>query len=146
MYTWSRRHHATHVSHSRAREARCSKFTLRVAASRARVEGRHGGGVAPASIGCEFTEVNERLRRRLMTSRPLTEEANMADVHVVPQASRWGLEVAGETRSTHDTQKEAINEGHGLAEQEQGELVIHGQDGQIREKDSHGNDPRDIPG
>lgn len=70
----------------------------------------------------------------------------MADVHVVPQASRWGLEVAGETRSTHDTQKEAINEGHGLAEQEQGELVIHGQDGQIREKDSHGNDPRDIPG
>ena len=70
----------------------------------------------------------------------------MADVHVVPQASRWGLEVDGDIRSTHDTQEQAINEGRGLAEQEQGELVIHGEDGEIREKDSHGNDPRDVPG
>jgi Uncharacterized protein conserved in bacteria (DUF2188) len=67
-------------------------------------------------------------------------------VHVVPQASRWGIEVSGEIRSTHESQEEAINEGRGLAEQEQGELVIHGEDGKIREKDSHGNDPRDIPG
>ena len=29
---------------------------------------------------------------------------------------------------------------------EGGELVIHGEGGEIREKDSHGNDPRDIPG
>ena len=70
----------------------------------------------------------------------------MADVHVVPQASRWGLEVDGDIRSTHDTQEQAINEGRGLAEQEQGELVIHGEDGEIREKESHGNDPRDVPG
>jgi hypothetical protein len=70
----------------------------------------------------------------------------MGDVHVVPQASRWGLEVDGETRSTHDTQEEAISDGRGLAEQEQGELVIHGEDGEIREKGSHGNDPRNIPG
>jgi hypothetical protein len=33
-----------------------------------------------------------------------------------------------------------------VAEQDQGELVIHGEDGEIREKDSHGNDPRNIPG
>jgi hypothetical protein len=70
----------------------------------------------------------------------------MADVHVVPQASRWGLEVGGETRSTHDTQEEAVREGRTLAEREHGELVIHGEDGQIREKTSHGNDPRDVPG
>jgi Uncharacterized protein conserved in bacteria (DUF2188) len=70
----------------------------------------------------------------------------MADVHVVPQASRWGLEVGGETRSTHDTQEEAVREGRTLAERENGELVIHGEDGQIREKTSHGNDPRDVPG
>ena len=70
----------------------------------------------------------------------------MQDVHVVPQASRWGLEINGDIRSTYDTQEEAITEGRGVADQEQGELVIHGQDGQIREKDSHGNDPRDIPG
>jgi hypothetical protein len=70
----------------------------------------------------------------------------MPDVHVVPQASRWGLEVDGNIRSTHDTQEEAIAEGRGLAEREHGELVIHGEDGQIREADSHANDPRDIPG
>jgi hypothetical protein len=57
-----------------------------------------------------------------------------------------GLEVDGETRSTHDTQEEAISDGRSLAEQEQGELVIHGEDGEIREKGSHGNDPRNIPG
>ena len=70
----------------------------------------------------------------------------MADVHVVPQASRWGLEVDGEVRSTHDTQEKAMREGRKLAEQEQSELVTHGEGGQIREKDPHGNDPRNIPG
>lgn len=70
----------------------------------------------------------------------------MSDVHVVPQASQWGLEVAGDIRSKHQTQQEAIDEGRAVAEQEGGELVIHGEGGEIREKDSHGNDPRDIPG
>ena len=45
-------------------------------------------------------------------------------------------------RSTRETQEEAIKQGRGLAD----ELVIHGKDGRIREKDSHGRDPRDIPG
>jgi hypothetical protein len=58
----------------------------------------------------------------------------MPDVHVVPQASRWGLEVNGDIRSTYDTEEEAMAEGRGLADQEQGELVIQGQDGQIRER------------
>jgi Uncharacterized protein conserved in bacteria (DUF2188) len=70
----------------------------------------------------------------------------MADVHVVPQASRWGLEVNGEVGPTFRTQEEAIREGRNLAERQGGELVVHGQGGEIREKDSHGNDPREIPG
>ena len=49
-------------------------------------------------------------------------------------------------RSTRETQEEAIKEGRGLAEDQNSELVIHGKDGRIREKDSHGRDPRDIPG
>jgi hypothetical protein len=56
------------------------------------------------------------------------------------------IEVDGEIRFTYDTQEEAIEVDRRVAEQEHGELVIHGEDGQIREKDSHGNDPRDIPG
>jgi Uncharacterized protein conserved in bacteria (DUF2188) len=70
----------------------------------------------------------------------------MADVHVVPQASRWRLEVNGEVGPTYETQEEAIREGRKVAKQEQGELVLHGQDGKIREKDSHGHDPRNISG
>jgi hypothetical protein len=69
----------------------------------------------------------------------------MPDVHVVPNGNLWACEIDGNIRSTHETQEEAIKEGRGLADQNS-ELVIHGQDGRIREKDSHGNDPRNIPG
>jgi hypothetical protein len=70
----------------------------------------------------------------------------MADVHVVPQGGRWALEVDGEMRDDFATQNEAITRGRDLANEQQGEVVIHGEDGQIREKDSQGNDPREIPG
>ena len=70
----------------------------------------------------------------------------MPDVHVVPDGDRWTCEIGGKKRSTHTTQEEAITQGRHLAEDQNSELVSHGQDGRIREKDSHGNDPRDIPG
>ena len=70
----------------------------------------------------------------------------MSDVHVVPHGDSWALEVAGNKQETFDTQDEAISRGLELAEQEHGELVVHGKAGQVREKDSHGNDPRNIPG
>ena len=70
----------------------------------------------------------------------------MSDVHVVTKGDGWALEVDGRQRGNFDTQEEAIQQGRQLAEQENGELVVHGQDGQIREKASHGNDPSDIPG
>jgi hypothetical protein len=70
----------------------------------------------------------------------------MSDVHVVPSGSDWALEVDGQKRDSFSTQNEAITHGRQLAEEEQGELVVHGEGGQVREKDSHGNDPRDIPG
>jgi hypothetical protein len=41
----------------------------------------------------------------------------------------------------HDTQAEAIQAGRQMARQGQGELLIHGQDGRIRARDSYGNDP-----
>ncbi len=70
----------------------------------------------------------------------------MADVHVVPSGNQWACEIGGNTRSTHDTQDEAIKQGRHLADDQNSELVIHAEDGSIREEDSHGNDPRDIPG
>ena len=70
----------------------------------------------------------------------------MADVHVVPSGEVWALQVDGEKRDTFSTQNEAITRGRQLADKQQGELVIHGEDGEIREKASHGNDPRDVHG
>jgi Uncharacterized protein conserved in bacteria (DUF2188) len=67
-------------------------------------------------------------------------------VHVVPSGDQWACETDGNIRSTHATQEEAIKQGRLLAEDESSELVIHSKDGRIREKDSHGNDPRSVPG
>jgi hypothetical protein len=49
-----------------------------------------------------------------------------------------GCEISGKIRSTHATHEEAIKQGRFSAEDQNAELLIHGQDGQIREKDSHG--------
>jgi uncharacterized protein DUF2188 len=70
----------------------------------------------------------------------------MSDVHVVPSGDGWALEVDGDERETFDTQADAIERGRTVAEEEGSELVVHGQAGEIREKDSHGNDPREVPG
>jgi Uncharacterized protein conserved in bacteria (DUF2188) len=70
----------------------------------------------------------------------------MSDVHITPSGGGWAVKVDGAERETFDTQEQAIERGRTVAEEEHGELVVHGQGGEIREKDSHGNDPRDIPG
>lgn len=62
----------------------------------------------------------------------------MPDVHVVPEGNLWACEIDGNVRSTHETQEEAIEQGRFLAEVQDGELVVHAQDGSIREEDSHG--------
>jgi hypothetical protein len=70
----------------------------------------------------------------------------MADVHVVPAGENWAVEVdwdaaldpwhsAGRDRCrTPDRRRRAERTGHPA------------EDGSIREKDSHGNDPSSIPG
>ena len=70
----------------------------------------------------------------------------MSDVHVVPSGDGWALEVDGREGDAFRTQDEAIQWGRRIAETANGELVINGEDGSIRQKDSHGNDPRDIAG
>jgi hypothetical protein len=64
-------------------------------------------------------------------------------VHVVPTKAGWAVERAGADRASRvtETQKQAIQIGKRIAERERGELVVHGQNGQIREKNSYGNDP-----
>ncbi|HWP91683.1 MAG TPA: DUF2188 domain-containing protein [Thermodesulfobacteriota bacterium] len=65
--------------------------------------------------------------------------------HVVPRKDegKWAVigENKGKAESLHDTQREAIERGRKLAIDNQSELVIHGRNGKIRDKDSYGNDP-----
>ena len=70
----------------------------------------------------------------------------MADVHVVPKDNRWGVEVGGAQQGIFETQEHAIDIGRGLAQTNRSELVIHGRDGKIREKNSYGSDPRSTKG
>jgi len=63
--------------------------------------------------------------------------------HVVPHNDSWAVRGAGNSRVTKqfDTQQEAIDYGRGIARNQNSELLIHGENGRIRERDSHGNDP-----
>lgn len=63
--------------------------------------------------------------------------------HVVPHEGRWAVRGENNSRvsSIHNTQSAAIDAGRSAARREHSELVVHGRDGRIREKDSHGRDP-----
>lgn len=63
--------------------------------------------------------------------------------HVTPRDGRWQVKGAGNQVATKlfDTQYAAINYGRRIAINQGSELVIHGKDGRIREKNSYGNDP-----
>lgn len=64
--------------------------------------------------------------------------------HVVPNPN-GGWNVIGEGNSkaskSFETQREAISYGREIARNQDTELVIHGRNGQIRDKDTYGNDP-----
>ncbi len=63
--------------------------------------------------------------------------------HVVPRNNQWGVVGAGNERATRvvSTQKEAIQIATDIAKNNQSEVVIHRQNGRIREGRSYGNDP-----
>lgn len=63
--------------------------------------------------------------------------------HVVKVNNKWNVKGAGNSRATKtfDTQKEAIEFAKQTAKNQKSEVVIHGRDGKIRDKDSYGNDP-----
>lgn len=63
--------------------------------------------------------------------------------HVVPHEEGWAVRGAGNSRATsvHETQAQAIERGREIAQNQSSELLIHGRNGQIRERDSFGNDP-----
>lgn len=69
-------------------------------------------------------------------------------VHVVPHHEGWAVRAANHDRveSTHTNKEAALATGRALAESLKAELKLHNVGGAISESNSHGNDPRNIPG
>lgn len=63
--------------------------------------------------------------------------------HVVPSDDGWAVKSAGSKRATKvfSTQKEAISAARDIAQRQKSELLVHGRDGRIREKNTYGKDP-----
>lgn len=63
--------------------------------------------------------------------------------HVVPHSGGWAVRGAGNSKvsSVHQTQAQAAEAARGTAQRQHSEVLIHGRNGQIRERDSYGNDP-----
>ncbi len=68
--------------------------------------------------------------------------------HVVPTDTGWAVRGAGNERRTslHDTQAQAIAAAREIARNQHSELLIHRPNGQIRARDSYGNDDCPPPG
>ena len=63
--------------------------------------------------------------------------------HVVPVDNKWGVRGEGNTKLTSifDKKSDALAAGRDIAINQKSELVIHGKDGRIQDKDSFGADP-----
>ncbi len=68
----------------------------------------------------------------------------MANQHVVPRSGgNWAVKGAGNQRDTsvHDTQQEAFEAAREIAQNQKSEVLLHNRQGQIRERNTYGNDP-----
>lgn len=63
--------------------------------------------------------------------------------HVVPHDKGWAVRGEKSQRATEvfERKTDAVQRGREIAQNQHTELVIHGGDGRIQSKDSHGNDP-----
>lgn len=64
--------------------------------------------------------------------------------HVVPNPqSGWDIKRSGSDRASghFDHKKDAVDAGRKISRNQKTEFFIHGQDGKIQSRDSHGNDP-----
>jgi NAD(P)H-nitrite reductase large subunit len=70
------------------------------------------------------------------------------DVHVMPSERGWRVQIEGTggARSTHTTQAEAAKTARRIARQNSAELLIHGRNGQVRERSTYVRDPRRTKG
>lgn len=67
-----------------------------------------------------------------------------ANIHVVQFEGQWSIEAEGEgdIGRSFPTKRDAISAARDLAEQNRSELFVHGENGEILDRSSFGNDPR----
>ncbi|OUJ69080.1 hypothetical protein BXP70_27050 [Hymenobacter crusticola] len=70
------------------------------------------------------------------------------NIHVVPSGNAWAVRTEGNKRVTvtAPTQAAATEAARQIAIQRQGEVFIHRPNGQIRDRNSYGNDPESSQG
>lgn len=70
-------------------------------------------------------------------------KSNNNQHHVVPHPDGWAVIRSGSEKPSHvlPTKQEAENVGREISRNQETELVIHGKDGKVQRRDSHGNDP-----
>lgn len=71
------------------------------------------------------------------------------NVHVTKRENgEWAVKTERSEKAFRITgnQKDAIEIARSVAQNQHSELIIHGTNGKIRQKDSFGNDPREIKG
>lgn len=64
--------------------------------------------------------------------------------HVVPaKDGGWNVKGAGSKRATvhTETKQESIKIARSISQNQHSELIVHGKNGQIQSRDSHGHDP-----
>lgn len=63
--------------------------------------------------------------------------------HVVPHPEGWAVRSEGSERpsAVKPTQREAIDVATEIARNQKVEVIIHGENGKIRDRSSYGNDP-----
>jgi hypothetical protein len=63
--------------------------------------------------------------------------------HVVSLGDRWAVkeEGAAEPFAVFKTQSEAWEKAKSIARKERAEALLHGRDGQVRERNTYGHDP-----
>lgn len=63
--------------------------------------------------------------------------------HVVPHGGKWAVKGDGNQRATKvtTTRSAALKVARNIARNQGADVVIHGRDGRIRDKDSYGSDP-----
>lgn len=69
--------------------------------------------------------------------------------HVVPNPEGgWDVKAGGSKKATknYGLKSKAIDRARKISQNKSGELFIHGKNGRIQNRDSHGNDPKKTKG